>query len=357
MSRPLAYDRARWERKLTGFDGRLLDPVLVHWAAEKMGASAGQVSASRLEEYAKCPYLFFLKRIMDLEAWEEPLQTEGMDPLARGLAIHSILEGFLKSFCGERFLAASIEELWHSLESVARDSLERSRPAGIPDLLWEIERDAYLTMLKEWLAFEKNRAREDMLAVQLERAFGELNPGERWPAFSVKAGKHTFEFRGRIDRVDVSRDGKRARVIDYKTGALPDTMGPKKRTPLMSGEKIQIAVYRGALSVLKGFESIEIVEGEYLHLQPRDTRIVACSYTNDELMEATRRLPGILEIIGDGIERGVFFARTRGTVRPYGHCEFCDYLPVCGKDRMQREDRKANDPDVRDFFRILETPL
>jgi hypothetical protein len=65
----------------------------------------------------------------------------------------------------------------------------------------------------------------------------------------------------------------------------------------------------------------------------------------------------VLEIIGNGIERGVFFARTRGAVRPYGHCEYCDYLTICGKDRMQREDRKANDPDVRDFARILESPL
>jgi hypothetical protein len=227
---------------------------------------------------------------------------------------------------------------------------------GVPDLLWEIERDALLAMLREWLVFEKNR-NEGLLTIQLEQAFGDLSPDERYPAFRVKAGKHTFEFRGRIDRVDVSRDGRRARVVDYKTGSLPDSMGSIRRTPLMSGEKVQVAVYRGALSVLKGFESIEIVEGEYLHLQPRDTRIVACSYTNEELLEALKTLPGILEIIGDGIEDGVFFAKTRGAVRPYGHCEFCEYLPVCGKDRMQREERKANDPAVRTFLRILEAPL
>src|SRR3954467_9142905 len=35
------------------------------------------------------------------------------------------------------------------------------------------------------------------------------------------SGASTVFVRGRIDRVDVSRDGSRARVIDYKTGSLP----------------------------------------------------------------------------------------------------------------------------------------
>ena len=99
---------------------------------------------------------------------------------------------------------------------------------------------------------------------------------------------------------------------------------------------------------------MEEVEGEYLHLQPKDGRIVPCRFTDEELREASRTLPDILEIVGDGIESGVFFARTSGTVRPSGHCDYCEYLPVCGKDRVQREERKANDPAVRRFSRILE---
>ncbi|MBP1623548.1 MAG: hypothetical protein H6Q07_1568, partial [Acidobacteria bacterium] len=35
-------------------------------------------------------------------------------------------------------------------------------------------------------------------------------------------------------------------------------------------------------------------------------------------------------------------------------CEYCDYLPICGKDRVQREERKANDPAVGGFLKILE---
>jgi hypothetical protein len=101
---------------------------------------------------------------------------------------------------------------------------------------------------------------------------------------------------------------------------------------------------------------VSAVECEYLHLQPKDGQIVSCRFTDEELRKAADALPGILEIAGDGIENGAFFIRTSGAVRPNGHCEYCDYLPVCGKDRIQREERKAGDPEVRKFMRIVEPP-
>jgi len=351
----LAYDRARWVNRLTEFDGFISDPVLVQRTAEKIGASAGQVSASRIEEYTKCPYYFFLKRVMNLESWEEPGKAEGMDPLERGLAIHSILESFLKSSGDAIYQATSTEEFQGLLEKKAHADLDRARPAGLPDLLWEVERDALIDMLKNWLAFEAERAGDDMRIIRLEQPFGKFASEEELPPLRVNAGRQTFDFRGRIDRIDISSDRKRARVIDYKTGALPESMAnTKTRTPLMSGERIQIAIYRGALSVLNDFENLESIEGEYLHLQPKDGRIVACFFTNEELQKASQLLPDVLEMVGDGLEHGVFFARTRGVIRPNGHCDFCDYLPVCGKDRVRREERKAGDPAVRKFFQIME---
>jgi ATP-dependent helicase/nuclease subunit B len=354
LEKPMAYDNARWLKKLTGFDGLISDPALRQWASRKTGPSAGQFSASRIEEYAKCPYFFFLKRAMDLEAWKEQGKVEGMDPLDRGLVVHVILEAFLKQFGGESFHATSNERLQQMLEQQAFRYIEGARPGGMPDLLWEIERDALITMLRNWLVFERKRGDAEMRVNRLEQPFGEIASKEKHPAFRLQAGEHVFDFRGRIDRIDISRDGRRARVIDYKTGTVPETMARRTRTPLMSGERIQIIVYRGALSVLNGFENLMSIEGEYLHLQPRDGRIVPCSFSDEELQEASRRLPHILEIIGDGIESGVFFARTRGTIRPAGHCEFCDYLTVCGKDRIRREERKGNDSAVRKFVQILE---
>ncbi len=351
---PIAYDEARWLPTLTKFDGKLADPELVRAVAERFGPAAGQVSSSRMEDYARCPYFFYLKRVMGLEGWEEEEAPERMDPLNRGQVVHAILERFLSDFSGEGFASASLEILRQTLAAQSRTALDAARPAGMPDLLWEIEGEELERVLQSWLEFEKERATEGLLPVQMERAFGRFSEADDYPGLLLQAGKHVFAFRGRIDRIDLSRDLCRARVIDYKTGSLPKSMDKGKKPLLMGGEKIQIALYRGALSVLGGFGEVECVAGEYLHLQPKDGRVIPCSFNDEALEEAYGRLPRILEILGDGLESGVFFARTSGTVRSGGHCRYCDFLPVCGKDRVQREERKAADPAVKRFLEILD---
>ena len=152
---PIAYDRARWTHKLTEYDGRILDPTLWPFVARKLQANTAQLSASRMEEYAKCPYLFYLRRVQELERWEEEEQIEGMDPLVRGQIIHGILEGFMSEFKGQKFVQTALPELEAALYDCARRMLEGGRPAAMPDLLWEIERDRLLAALQNWLRLRK----------------------------------------------------------------------------------------------------------------------------------------------------------------------------------------------------------
>ncbi|MBM3790032.1 MAG: PD-(D/E)XK nuclease family protein [Acidobacteria bacterium] len=158
-----------------------------------------------------------------------------------------------------------------------------------------------------------------------------------------------FRFRGRIDRVDLSPDRQSGRVIDYKVGQLPDTMRPSRRSALMAGERLQLAIYRGALGVLPEFRAVAYVQGEYLHLQTKDGEVIPCAFEDGELSASAARLPALLATMGNLIEGGVFFHRTRGSVRTGGHCTFCEYLQVCGRDRVSREERKASDAAVREF--------
>jgi len=353
---PVSYDRARWQRGLTPYDGCFHDPSLVQRMAATLPSGRGQVSASRLEAYAKCPYYYFLKYGMELEAWEEAAPAEAIDPLERGLAVHTVLERFLKEREMRNVFETPEQELWSFMEPLARNIIGEYRPVGIADLIWEIETESLLGMLHNWIVFETKRAGDGLNPSRFELVFGEFSDEASFPAFRVETGRHSFDFRGRIDRVDVSPDGQRARVVDYKTGALPQSMASKSRTPLMGGERIQLAVYRGALSVLDAYRSVQSVEGEYLHLQPRDARILASSFSDCELEQASGQLGGVLDILGDGIGSGLFFARTSGMLRPSGHCDYCEYLTICGKDRVQREERKADDPRVRNFMKITEYP-
>ena len=351
LARPLAFDRARWDKGLTGFDGLIQVPDLVEWIKERVGPAAGPVSASRLEAYAKCPYLFFLSRVIELEGWEEPEPAEGLDPLERGRVIHQILETFLRDV-GEKFASTPLDDLQKQLRSQGQEALENNRPAGIPDLLWEIECDGLLRLLENWLVYERERLGSGLSPAYFEQSFGEFSPTDKLPPYEINTGKYTFRFRGRIDRIDLSRDRKRARVLDYKVGKLYQPLSSKKATALMAGEKMQLAVYRGALSLLPGLGDVESVEGEFLHLQPSDFRPTPRVFEAGELEAATDRLPRILEIVGEGLEGGIFFARTSGSMWPQGHCTYCDFLPVCGKDRVQREERKAGDARVARFQTI-----
>ena len=350
LRQPLEYERARSNDRLTKYDGMISDPRLIQWTRQKLDTDSGRMSASRFEEYARCPYFFFLMRVMNLRVQEDDRGiTESMDPLERGTAVHAALESFLKNHAGENLASASEELLHAALEAEARSALEKKRPAGMPGMLWEIERDGLLILLQNWLKFEIARSVDDMRIARLEQAFGNFS---EFPPFRPESGISNFEFSGRIDRVDVSADGKRARLVDYKIGKLPDALRKKDRPFLMGGEKIQLAVYRGALAALDEFAAVEAVEAEYLYLQPRDGE-VRKSALDTEQMEATfNDLPRVLDVVDSCMKNGLFFARTHSLVYPYGHCNYCEFLPVCGKDRAQREKRKNADPMIQGFLAL-----
>ena len=217
----------------------------------------------------------------------------------------------------------------------------------MPGLLWEIERDKLLALLGNWPEFEIARADGDMRIAGLEQEFGAFS---EFPPFRPAVEESDFEFCGKIDRVDVSINGKRARVIDYKTGKLPDTLKRKDRPLLMGGEKIQLAVYRGALASLDEFAAVETVEAEYLYLQPKDGEVMQSALTPEQMETAFTDLPRVLRVLDSCMKNGFFFARTRSIVQPGGHCEHCDFQPVCGKDREWREKRKSEDPVIQDFL-------
>ncbi len=343
---PMAFDRARWQRRLTAYDGLIADDGLLSWLRRTIGPSSAPFSASRIEDYARCPYLFYLRRIQGLDPWKELEAAECLDALTRGSAVHRILEQFMQRHSGKGLASAPRDQLRETLWQIALENLEPARPAGIPDLLWEIERDQILRILDRWLEFELERAHDGLVPVFTELPFGRLPDAGKTPGPAVKAGRHSFVLRGLIDRVDISENGTWARVVDYKTGSLPASMDKGKGTALMSGERLQLAVYGSALSFVPGLGPLQKVEGEFLHLQLSDGTIVARRFEPEEMERAAAKMPGILEVVGDGIEEGRLFARTHGALYGDRQCMYCDYVRICGKDREHRDQRKSADPAV-----------
>jgi hypothetical protein len=184
--------------------------VLASWAARSAGEDifpgpglrvplpAGY-SASALEELARCPYRYFLRRVAHLDPPEEPEEALSPSPAELGEIAHDILSRLGRD--------AAAGKGWGDVSAAARRSVDRfarENPTGLPGLFRircrGVERD--VERLAAW-----EREREASL------------PGWRVDRveepFSLPAAPPLPAFRGRVDRIDRGPSGE-ARVIDYK---------------------------------------------------------------------------------------------------------------------------------------------
>ncbi len=156
-------------------------------------------SASALEELARCPYRYFLRRVVGLDPPEEPGEELALSPAELGEIAHDILRRLGRD--------AAVGKGWGDVEAAARRSVDRfarENPTGLPGLFRircrGVERD--VARLAAW---ERSREAE--------------HPGWRVDrveeGFSLPADTRFPALRGRVDRIDRGPAGE-ARVIDYK---------------------------------------------------------------------------------------------------------------------------------------------
>jgi len=156
-------------------------------------------SASALEELARCPYRYFLRRVVRLDPPEEPGEALALSPAELGEIAHDILRRLGRD--------AAAGKGWGDVEAAVRRSVDRfarENPTGLPGLFRircrGVERDVARLA-------ERERIREAEL------------PGWRVDrveeAFSLPAAPLLPALRGRVDRIDRGPAGE-ARVIDYK---------------------------------------------------------------------------------------------------------------------------------------------
>lgn len=194
----------------TGVPWGKIRGVLAAWAARSAGEGIfpgpglrvrlpASHSASALEELARCPYRYFLRRLVRLDPPEEPEEALALSPAELGEIAHDILRRL------GRDVAAG--KGWGDVEAAARHSVDRfsrENPTGLPGLFRircrGVERD--VARLAAW---ERRR--------EAERPGWRVDRVEE--AFSLPAEPPRPALRGRVDRIDRGPAGE-ARVIDYK---------------------------------------------------------------------------------------------------------------------------------------------
>ncbi len=223
-------------------------------------------SISQLEDYAFCPMMYFLKRLLRLE--ETPVFNEELSPIERGNAVHATLFRFYSEL---RKLNALQNPQTH-LElfyAIAREELARLPFDGF---FWQIEQMRYFWkkgepgLLLKFLEIEQEEiSKTGYLPAHFEFCFG-MNVGSSVDPASVKnllqlkndAGGLML-FNGKIDRIDIDPKTGQAIVFDYKTGSIKG----KNAKPVAQGLSFQLPLYILAVEQFLGPDKTVVYGGYY----------------------------------------------------------------------------------------------
>ena len=322
----------------------LTDPSVLTGIASRQRA----FSASELQQYLDCPFLWFGRACLRAE----PVSEE-FSPLDRGTVIHAVLEQLYRSrqqYAGEPvFLGdADPEALWLEVEAHLRERLEQEpRFQNRASFLRAIEWDSLRRMMRRFLDHELERARTRRThPAFFERRFGYGN------ARPLLLGDGSLAILGAIDRIDLADDdASSAVVVDYKSS---DAMSQKD---LEKGQVLQAPIYALALNRLYGLRPLGVEfmgvkqgasHGIYrqgikeLYGETRGISALDDAAWDDYLRRNEDRLCDAAASIREG--RIVLEPHTK-------RCpDSCEYYPLCRGDRfalqrLQREGRTSETAD------------
>ena len=190
--------------------------------AEKLFGRVLRTSVSRLEEFAQCPFRFFVRS--GLRAGERKIFE--LDARERGSFQHDVLKVFHERLAagGQRWRDLTPPEARERIRAIAVELTENFRGGLLRDTAQtQFEARTMTESLQDFIEVVVTWLREQN---EFDPAAAELDFGgddARVPAWKLDAGDgHRLELRGRIDRVDLCRDpagrGALALVMDYKSG-------------------------------------------------------------------------------------------------------------------------------------------
>ncbi|NIA13774.1 MAG: hypothetical protein GWP08_06800 [Nitrospiraceae bacterium] len=201
-------------------------------------------SVQQIEAYIKCPFQFFVERVLDVDDAEAPIAE--FDARIRGTILHEILEKFHTRFRGipmaeiptGEAVAAMRELVTAEFDETAWRS--RTAPPGVD----EVEKRHMLERLLRYIEIERDRKDPGWKPSHFEVAFGHVrrpghDPLSQPEPYPMDTPAGTTLFSGIIDRID--RYENNARIIDYKT-SIAVSQGD-----IEAGRAVQLAVYTLAL--------------------------------------------------------------------------------------------------------------
>ncbi|MGI9064871.1 MAG: PD-(D/E)XK nuclease family protein [Pyrinomonadaceae bacterium] len=335
LARALRGRSRRWLRRWTQNDG-LVDPdelALRSMAGHQF--STRSFSATALQNFASCPYRFFLSAILRLQLRQEPAAIEVIDPLTRGSLFHETQFEVLTKLKADGLLPLQVSTLGKAfdlidgaLERLAAEYEDRLAPA-IPRV-WEDGINSIRADLREWLRRMADN-NDGWIPEKFELSFG---LSDRGPRASDPASIDDpveiigdLKLRGSIDMVE-RRGDHEFRITDHKTGKAR----AGKETIVGGGKYLQPLLYALASQKLLGGQ----VESGRLYYCTNDggyeDRVVPLDEDNIQILNS------VLIAIRQGLADGFLPAAPEKDA-----CNWCDFLAVCGGFEERRTLIKPRD--------------
>lgn len=301
-------------------------------------------SSSRLEEYAKCSFRYYVHQVLKLYDPEEDTNIT-----ARGTILHDVLENCFRNW--QKTPGVMLDKKKAKEQAFALlDDAVRKKPLILDrSYRYDLEYDLLREMIGRFLDVELDRLRSSLLQPRyFEYDFGgEAGDAE---AFEIEDGERRIRIRGKIDRIDLDPAGKTGLVLDYKRTASFD------RGALDLGISLQLPIYTMVLEhflkarpagaelySLKDLEKKGFYHAEHTGLFPdlSSRRLILEESRFRELLERTRAY--IRKFSRD-------MENLKIEVRPRECVSFCAYSAICRVEKwripmmleeIREEDRKA----------------
>lgn len=292
-------------------------------------------SASRLNDYGKCPFRYWVNHMLSISPVEEPELK--LDTRDLGQAYHKVLEVFYQGIIDENVCLncaepAQIENRLSQSIEIGMKWLEENTNA-LGQEFWPFQKREMTFRIERFVSKELERMRKDkdgFTPLKCEASFG--MDGE--PPLVLNDSSTSVKLRGKIDRIDAvgsncpqhlpvqSLMHGPLKVVDYKSSS-----GAISEKEAEFGRNIQLPVYALACSQVL-FPGETVKTGNYLSITSGKS-IGKLDFNKEKkdpdapkLLDATKEK--ILSF-KKGMSKGNF------SVRPNGSevCKSCDHARIC----------------------------
>lgn len=250
-----AQERSIRQTLATPHTGLLASPEIAAELARFYESERGRrISPTGLEEYGSCPFRYFLRRLVRLATVDEP----ALEPAARevGTLAHLLLKEFFLRMQRDGRLPIRDEhaarEVLHEVAEQTFLQWENDHHPSEP-LLWELEKESLIPLLEKVVAAEAADTSELVPHLFEHR----IEP----PLMLSGVNGDTLEVAGTIDRVDVDREGRKLRIVDYKLGGNRPKYQQLLKKEFMGETSFQIPLYLLAAARDMAGEAPESLDG------------------------------------------------------------------------------------------------